>query len=144
MHLRREQLQTSRCQCCHRRGCHYLEKRWHNQWVTCIRCTLNRKSGNHTECSAPHGHVPFKSTYLPHFLSRYDTCWLFLDFCWLSVSKRLPKPPLLPTAAPRKPPLLLESPCNSTCINVPISKIIMPSCQSTSKSECSSRTIHPV
>ena len=81
-------------------------------------------------------HVPFKSTYLPHFLSHYHTCWLFLHFYWCSESKRLPKPPLLAAG----PPLLLGPPCNSMCH----SKLITQPFQSTSKSKCSSGTTHSV
>ena len=60
--LRPKKLQTSHCQCPHRRGCHYLDKTWQNmtkprryQGVTCIRFTLKRKSSSHTQCSAGRG-----------------------------------------------------------------------------------------
>ena len=142
--LRPKKLQTSHCQCPHRRGCHCLDthdKTWQNQGDTkeslafdslwrgnqavtrsvqqvaglqsCHwrhrRGLLHRQVSNAFRCVKPETivQVPFKSTYLPHFLIHFDACWHFLDFGGWSESEGLPKPPLLAAAAPNKPPLLL-------------------------------------
>ena len=70
---------------------------------------LHRQVSNVFRCVKPETivQVPFKSTYLPHFLIHFDACWHFLDFGGWSESEGLPKPPLLAAAAPNKPPLLL-------------------------------------
>ena len=70
---------------------------------------LHRQVSNVFRCVKPETivQVPFKSTYLPHFLIHFDACWHFLDFGGWSESEGLPKPPLPAAAAPNKPPLLL-------------------------------------
>ena len=121
MHLLRQQLQTQRCQCWHRRGHHhYLEKRC--QATNGSRAFDSLPCGNpinHVECSSLHKHVPLKSTYLPLLESLWHLCLGFAG--WIVQIKSTA------AAVPSKPRmLLLAPPCNSKCQFL---EIIVPSCQ---------------